>query len=76
LRPALALGDPPLAFSDGAHWSQPRRRHTSCAPPIVLLGDPIPRPGGCGRRVGDTFPNRFRDSSVEFPGSHREFHFA
>src|ERR1700726_1595206 len=22
-RPALALGDPPLAFSDGAHWSQP-----------------------------------------------------
>lgn len=23
LRPALALGDPPLAFSDGAHWSQP-----------------------------------------------------
>jgi hypothetical protein len=23
LRPALALGDPPLAFSDGAHWSRP-----------------------------------------------------
>jgi hypothetical protein len=24
LRPALTLGDPPFAFSDGAHWSRPR----------------------------------------------------
>jgi len=32
LRPALALGDPSLAFSDGAHWSQP--------PPSLLLMRP------------------------------------
>ncbi len=74
LRPALALGNPPLAFSDGAHWSQPLPwLHLVRPARSVLLVAPIH-----DRKMRATrwryVPNRFHHSGVESPGSHGEFH--
>src|SRR4051794_25316911 len=62
-RPALTIGNPPVLSNHGACFGPDHsRRFPSCAPPSVYLGGPIPRPEGCVRAVGDTFPKRFHIS--------------
>ena len=64
LRPALAVGDPPVPFRDRGHLALlSRLADSSCAPPRVSAGvTPVPRRQDAAAPVGDTFPERCRSA--------------